>query len=151
MIERVHALAGGLALALVATFWSATVIAELFLGPGAIVWVKGAVVNGLWLLVLAMAAAGASGMRLARGRRAGAPLAATKARRMRVLAANGLLLMIPAALYLDGRARAGEWGAGFVVVQAIELAVGAVQVILLVTNLRDGRRLARRVTAEVTA
>ena len=61
---------------------------------------------------------------------------------MRVVAANGLLVLLPAALYLNGKAGGGQFDVSFFSVQVIELIVGIVQMILLGLNLRDGLRLA---------
>jgi hypothetical protein len=63
-----------------------------------------------------------------------------KKRRMRIIALNGLLVMLPAAFFLDSKASAGELDALFYVVQAIELSVGIVQILLMGKNFRDGER-----------
>ena len=56
---------------------------------------------------------------LSRGWRS--PLVARKKRRMPVIAANGLLILVPAAVVLDQWAAAGAFDARFYVVQAVEL------------------------------
>jgi len=58
------------------------------------------------------------------------------------IAANGVLVMIPAALFLSSQAAAGRFDASFYAAQAVELLVGAVQLTLMGLNFRDGRRLA---------
>jgi len=63
---------------------------------------------------------------------------------MRWVAANGLLLLVPAALYLERKARMGEMDGAFLAVQALELGVGAVNLALMALNARDGLRLAGR-------
>jgi hypothetical protein len=68
-------------------------------------------------------------------------LARRKLRRMPFIAANGLLVLVPSALYLAAAARSGSFGTAFIAVQAIELAAGAVNITLLGLNLRDGLRL----------
>ncbi len=60
---------------------------------------------------------------------------------MPVIAANGVLVLVPAALFLAAKARAGEFDAGFYAVQAVELAAGAVNIALLGLNMRDGMRM----------
>lgn len=139
MMKTLHAAAAGVALLTVLSFWVSTVVAELFLGWPAVVAVKGAIVKGLFILVPALAAAGMTGAVLAR-RHQGA-LAGQKTRRMRVLAANGVLVMIPSALFLNMKAAGGEADGAFLLVQAVELAVGVVQMTLIGMNIRDGRRL----------
>jgi len=70
----------------------------------------------------ALAAAGGSGFILAKGRRTG--LIGTKIKRMPIIAANGILVLIPSALYLASKAKAGELDTAFYAVQALELAAG---------------------------
>jgi hypothetical protein len=142
LVRWLHPLAGALALALIASFWTATVIAETLGSPSAVATVKTAIAWGLLALVPALAATGASGLRLARGRRG--PLLAAKRTRTKLAAANGILVLVPAALWLAAKARAGELDAAFYTVQAVELVAGAVNLTLLARNMRDGFRLAGR-------
>ncbi len=60
---------------------------------------------------------------------------------MPFIAANGVLILIPSALYLAFKARAGEFDARFDAVQALELAAGATNIALLGLNMRDGLRM----------
>jgi hypothetical protein len=143
MLERLHALAGGTALLTIMCFWISTLIAETLVGGTAVALVKSAIVGGLALLIPAMAVAGMTGALLARGRTDA--LIRGKRRRMRLLAVNGLLVMVPAALYLDHKAAAGLLDAPFYVVQGLELAVGAVQIAVVSRNIADGLRLSGRV------
>jgi hypothetical protein len=91
------------------------------------------------ILVPALAATGGSGFTLAR-ERSGA-LVERKRRRMAFIAANGLLVLVPSALFLSFKAQAGGLDDAFFGVQALELLAGAVNLVLLGLNLRDGRRL----------
>lgn len=141
--SAVHAAAGTLALLLVAGFWTSTLVSELFLGSEAVVTVKQAIARyGLIALVVAMAATGGSGFALGKDRKG--RLIEEKKKRMPFIGANGLLVMIPAALFLSMKATAGEFDALFYGVQAVELAVGAVQLTLLSRNFRAGLRLSGR-------
>lgn len=63
---------------------------------------------------------------------------------MRLIAANGPLVLTSAAVYLQSKAAAGRLDAGFYVVQVLELAAGAIQLALLGRNFLDGLRLAGR-------
>jgi hypothetical protein len=87
-----------------------------------------------------LAATGGSGFALSKTRNG--PLVDQKKKRMPVIAANGLLVMIPAAIFLNSKAAAGEFDAMFYSVQVVELIVGVVQLILMGMNFRDGLRLA---------
>ena len=143
MTKIVHPLAGALAILTIATFWLSTVFSELFGSRTVITSVKTAIPWGFLLLVPALAAAGGSGFALARERR-GAALIDSKMKRMRIIAANGILILIPSALFLASKARAGEFDEAFYAVQALELVAGATNLALLAVNLRDGLKLTGR-------
>ena len=63
---------------------------------------------------------------------------------MPLIAANGLVVLIPAALFLAFKARAAEFDTVFYAVQALELVAGAANITLLGLNLRDGLRMKGR-------
>jgi hypothetical protein len=86
-----------------------------------------------------MALAGMSGFRLGKTWRG--PVVAQKRKRMPMIAANGIVVLIPAALYLASKAQAGQFDTSFYIVQVIELIAGAVNITLLGLNMRDGLRL----------
>ena len=142
MTRIVHPVAGTLALVTIVTFWTSTVLVELFGSHAAIVAVKTSIPWGFLILVPAMAAVGASGFRLAGGRMGG--VLGAKRRRMPVIGANGLLILMPAAFYLAAKASAGEFDTMFYTVQAVELVAGAVNITLLSLNMRDGLRMKGR-------
>lgn len=134
----------------IATFFVATVAVELYGTPEAVARLKSLIVSpGLWILVPAIAAAGASGTLLGRSRQG--RLVDAKRRRMPFIAANGLLVLLPCAIVLDRWAAAGGIGTAFYVVQALELLAGAVNLALMGLNLRDGLRLAGRLRAPALA
>ena len=142
MTKIVHPMAGLLAILTIATFWLSTALAEMFASQAVITTVKTAIPWGFLLLIPALAAAGGSGFALAKGRRAG--LVGAKIKRMPIIAANGILVLIPSALYLASKARAGEFDTAFYAVQALELAAGAANITLLGLNMRDGLRMKGR-------
>lgn len=139
MLNRIHPLAGILALSTILAFWMATVLSETFGEAATVIAVKTAIPWGFLILIPALAATGGSGFALAR-ERAGTSVE-RKRRRMAVIAANGLLILVPSALFLSFKAQAGELDGAFFAVQALELIAGAVNLALLGLNLRDGRRL----------
>lgn len=146
MKTKLHAAAGVIGFLTILTFWTSTVASELFGGPAAIAAVKGAILWGLIVLVPSLAIAGATGMALAKGRgrgRAGAAVAA-KRKRMPFIALNGLLVLVPSAIFLALRAEAGTFDVVFFAVQAVELAAGAVNLVLIGLNIRDGLRMTGR-------
>ena len=121
--------------AVLAQYGETTVLATVVAVKTAIPW-------GFLLLIPALAATGGSGFALASGRRAG--LTGAKIRRMPLVAGNGILVLIPAALFLATTARAAEFDRVFYAVQALELVAGAANIALLGLNMRDGLRMAGR-------
>lgn len=148
-LHKVHKGAGIAGMALIATFWISTVTSELFMTHAEIAWVKSAILMAVPFLVASMAAAGASGARLA-----GAnpnPWARRKQKRMMIAAANGLLVLVPAAVFLWWKASAGAFDVGFYAVQTVELIAGPANLVLLGLNARDGMRLASARRARAAA
>lgn len=141
MKKRVHSIASMLATLTIATFFLSTVTVELFGSHEAVAVVKSLIVNpGLFILVLAIVTAGASGQILSKSRRG--KLVDAKKKRMPFIAANGLLILIPCAFVLDGWASSGTFDSMFYLVQGIELLAGAVNLTLMSFNIRDGLKLA---------
>jgi hypothetical protein len=66
---------------------------------------------------------------------------------MPFIALNGLLVLVPCAVFLQLRAAQGDFGAAFAVVQGIELLAGAANLVLMSLNLRDGLALTGRIAA----
>lgn len=142
MKTKLHALAGGIALVTIALFWTATVWSEVLGGPSDIVWVKSAILSGMVLLIPAMMVVGGSGFALAAGRVG--KLVERKKVRMRVVALNGLLILLPSAFFLANRAQAGTFDTWFYTVQLAELVAGGLNITLLFRNMRDGFAMTRR-------
>lgn len=142
MTAKIHAAFGAVAFLTICVFWSATVLSELFGDPAAITTVKNGVVIGMALLLPAMAGAGGSGFFL--GRKWRGQLIERKKRRMKIVAANGLLVLLPAALFLASKANAGEFDLAFAVVQIFELMAGSLNIALMWMNMRDGFALRRK-------
>lgn len=151
MIKYIHPIAGVLAIFTIATFWLSTALTELVGSHETITAVKTAIPWGFLLLIPALLAAGGTGFALSKGRRVG--LVVAKMKRMPLIAANGILVLIPSALFLASKARAAEFDTAFYAVQALELAAGAANIALLGLNIRDGLklkgRLCRRPAASV--
>jgi hypothetical protein len=142
MIKLIHPVAGAVALLTIATFWLSTALSELFASKAAVTTVKTAIPWGFLVLIPALTAAGGTGFALAKGRRAG--LVGAKIKRMPLIAANGILVLIPAALFLASKATAADFDSTFYAVQALELAAGATNIALLGLNMRDGLKMKGR-------
>jgi len=63
---------------------------------------------------------------------------------MPIVTANGVVVLIPSALFLAWKASAGAFDTMFYAVQAVELIAGAANFTLLALNMRDGLRMTRR-------
>ncbi|CUJ78227.1 MULTISPECIES: hypothetical protein [Achromobacter] len=141
MKHRIHAAAALLTLLFLAAFWISTVASELFLAASAVAQVKLAIAYALLGFVPVMMLTAASGFLM--GGKGRHPLLLAKRKRMPFIAANGLLILVPAAVFLALRAQAGLLDGVFYGVQVLELAAGAANLALIGLNIRDGLRLGR--------
>lgn len=139
MKSKFHAISGAVALLCVASFWTSTLVAELFLSTADVIVVKNGILMAMWLMIPAMAATGLSGFLLARQRKG--RIIEVKQRRMRFIAANGLLILVPSAITLAWWANTHQFTAIFYAIQCVELLAGAANITLMALNMRDGMRL----------
>ena len=143
MTKKVHFLAGLLATLTIAVFLLSTILVELFGSHQAVATIKSLiVVPGLFVLVPAIIATGGSGFALSKSRQG--RLVETKKKRMPFIAANGLLVLVPTAIFLDRWATAGAFDTTFYLVQGVELLVGYVNLTLMGMNIRDGLKMSGR-------
>jgi hypothetical protein len=142
IFSRIHAIAGVLAFVTILAFLSSSLAAELLGNAASIASVKRAIAWALLILVPALIATGASGFAMAGVSPKGVP--ATKLKRMQVIAGNGVLVLVPAVLFLAWKAGQDEFDAAFVVVQIAEFAAGSLNLVLMSLNIRDGLRMTRR-------
>lgn len=139
---KIHVIAATLALATICSFWLSTLVSEALGDHTLITTVKTGVLYGMFLLIPSMAIAGATGASMGRGWKL--PQVARKSRRMKLIAANGLAVLLPSAFFLASLAQAGNFGGLFYGIQALELVAGATNIILLSMNMRDGLSLRAR-------
>jgi hypothetical protein len=147
MLTNLHRIAALLAFLCIAAFMTSTLIAELFLSHASVAEVKQAIVYALFVLVPLLMITGGSGFALAKGRVAA--LISAKQRRMPLIALNGLLVLIPLAVFLNLKATQGAFDAPFYGAQVIELMAGALNLWLIGLNARDGLRLRTSSSAAV--
>lgn len=141
-LRIVHILAGIAAFAMVARFLATTLWVELAGTPFAIAAAKGWIVTRLPFLIVCFMLVGGTGFFLSNRKPAG--LAATKMNRMKIIAATGIFILVPAALFLNWKVRDAAPDAAFYLVQGIEIAAGAVNLTLLFLNMRDGLKMRGR-------
>ena len=143
MKVKIHAAAGLVGFFTIAVFWSSTALSEAFGGAETIAMVKTMILFGMIILVPAMAIAGASGMALRKKRKDA--LSSSKKKRMPLIGANGLLILLPAAIYLQSKATAGAFDTGFYAVQMVEFVAGAANLAMMGLNIRDGLKMTGRI------
>jgi hypothetical protein len=142
MKSKLHAMAGVIALLTIAAFWTSTLLSEIFGNQSQIAAVKSAILSGMLVLIPAMALVGSTGFSL--GKTWHIKQVATKRRRMKIVAANGLLVLLPCAFFLASRAQVLMFDGWFYGVQTPEIIAGALNLVLLSLNMRDGLMLSRR-------
>lgn len=135
----IHAAAGSFALLTIFSFWISTLISELFAANETIALVKLLILKAMFILIPAMMIVGASGMSL--GGKCQDKLSLQKKRRMPIIALTGILILLPAAFYLEMKAATGAFDTWFYVIQIIELIAGASNLSLLFLNMRDGLKM----------
>jgi hypothetical protein len=146
MKNRLHLACALLAFFLILSFFTSTIISEAFGNDTIVATIKRMIVYGLWILVPALAITGVTGWLLAKSR--AGKLVSIKKRRMPFIAANGIIVLVPAAIYLDHLAAAGEFDTTFYLVQGIELLVGGANLVLMSLNIIDGLQLTGRLRPE---
>jgi hypothetical protein len=140
-LRRLHLAASLAATAVVASLLAATISVEVLGSESQVEAVKDSIARALLMLVPVLAVAGITGARVAG--RSRAPVVRRKLRRMRIVGATGLLVLVPCALTL---ARLAPADPAFAIVQVVELLAGGSNLSLLVLNARDGMAMrARRV------
>ena len=143
MKNRIHFIAAIIATLCVATFVTSTVLVELFGSYETIAEVKKLIVMpGLFILIPAIAVTGGTGFSGSKDRKG--RLIGNKKKRMPFIAANGILILLPAAIILNNWASIGLFDAKFYIVQALELIAGMTNLILMGMNMRDGLRMNRK-------
>ncbi|MEM8976456.1 MAG: hypothetical protein AAGD43_30705 [Pseudomonadota bacterium] len=143
MKTKIHAIAGGIGFVMILLFWTSTVTSELFASHEAVATIRALILKGMFIVIPALAIAGGSGMVMGRKRKDA--LTKAKKTRMPVIALNGLLILVPAAWFLAGKAAAGEFDSTFYTIQVVELIAGAANLTMMGLNTRDGLRMTGKI------
>lgn len=139
IMKRIHKTAAIIAFLLIVSFFLSSLLADIFGDYDAISQVKQTILYSVGLLVIAMMTTGITASKLYGAKVKGA--LAVKQKRMKIAAANGVVILIPAAIFLARWSAAGQFDSLYWTVQVIELIAGATNAILLGLNIRDGIRL----------
>jgi len=140
MKTKLHLIGAITATLCIATFFGFSLLGELFGTHTFVAQIKSSIVfPGLFILIPAMAITGITGNLLAKGK--GGKLIKQKLFRTKLAAANGALILLPAAIVLNRWAQAGQFEISFYLLQGVELIAGAINLYLLMKNATSGRRL----------
>ena len=134
MIVRVHLAAAVGAVVVIVTFLISSAVTELIGTAGEVHALRHDIMLGLPLLIACLVMAALTGRRL--GGRSKAPVVRRKQRRMTLIAALGVAVLVPCAVVLNYRAMGA--------LEITELVAGGLNLTLLGLNFRDGRALTRR-------
>ena len=137
---KIHLIAAILASLCITTFFTASLLSELFGSLQLVTQIKASILfPGLFILIPAMAITGITGNLLTKGK--SNKLIRKKQFRMKLAAANGLLILLPSAIVLSSWAQAGQFDTDFYLLQALELIAGGCNLFLLGQNALAGRKL----------
>ena len=143
MANKIHPIAACIATLCIAIFFTSTIVVEIGGSYEMIATVKHLIVlPGLFILVPAIAITGGTGFVLSKTGKG--VLVENKKKRMPFIAANGILILLPTAIFLEQWAVAGLFDSRFYVVQGVELIAGATNLTLMSLNIRDGLKLSGR-------
>jgi hypothetical protein len=144
---KLHAASATIALLLISTFFLSSLVSEIIGDKALIITVKTYIFYAIWILLPTMAIAGITGNKLAPNAKSG--VIGMKKKRMPFIAANGVLILIPAAIFLKSTAVSGTLDTTFYTVQIIELLAGFINISLMTLNLRDGLSIAKNRKAKL--
>lgn len=143
MKTMIHLAGAVVATLCVFVFIVTTVFVEIYGSVETIAKVKELIVYpGLFILVPAIVVTGATGFALAKNR--GGRIVQRKMKRMPFIGANGILILVPSAIYLNHLASSGVLDTKFYVVQGVELIAGIVNLVLMGMNMKDGLTISRK-------
>jgi len=138
-MRNLHKFAAIGAMVIIALFFLSTLISEIFLGVEEIVFVKIAITYLIPFLVIFMALTGISGNKL--GKKINSKEVLAKQKLIKIVAVNGILVLIPLAFTLRSYAENLEFTLFFWSLQILELIAGATNLFLMSKLARLGKEL----------
>ena len=137
-----HAIAAIAALLMILIFWTSTIFVEISGTSRAIYIVKHSILMSMIIFIPFIIFTGLTGNILARNR--AGKIIQRKKKRMAIVAVNGIIILLPSAIYLNYAASLEKFTHFFYGIQSFELLFGFINMSLLVLNIRDGLRLRKR-------
>ncbi len=139
---KIHAISAFIAFLTIALFFISTVLVELTGDHSSIYFVKRGIVFGLFVLIPSMMVAGISGNLITKNKKG--KLIRKKLNRLKIIVFNGVVILVPCAFFLESMAGSGNFDEWFFGIQGLELAAGAINLILIGSNIKDGFLLSGR-------
>ena len=146
MKKTLHSIFSFIAFLTILLFFTSSLAVELFGSHETIAQVKHLIVFGLYIFIPIIALTGITGFLLSKSRTG--QLVEAKKKRMPLIAANGILILLPAVIFLDKWASAGLFDTRFYIVQGLEFMAGGTNLFLMGLSLRDGLRLTGSIKIE---
>ncbi|EGU40307.1 hypothetical protein [Vibrio scophthalmi] len=137
-LVTLHKTCAVLAFIMIASFFSSSLISELFADHATVASVKYYISWAVWGVLPLMAMTGITGSKMAPKVKSGVGPIGRKKKRMPIIAVNGLLILLPCAMYLNVLASQGLFDQHFYLIQGIELIAGSINLTLMALNIRDG-------------
>lgn len=141
LVYKAHKVFAMVAFATIVTFWTSTIIVELFFDYESITSIKSLIVYpGLFILIPSIIITAITGNIIAKKSKKEV-LIAKKKKRMPFIAILGAAVLLPAAIYLDILASQQLFDTNFYIIQALELTAGATNITLMFLNIRDSKNI----------
>ena len=135
LVVKIHLISTVIAGLTISSFFTATIISEVINDTLLIMAVKEKIFYALPVLLISMPSVGVSGIKLTGQYKS--PVHVAKLKRMKMIAFNGILLIL-LATYLYISSRDGVLGQLFWVAQILELTLGATNLFLITRNIKAG-------------
>ncbi len=138
---KVHKFFAIVSFATIVTFWTSTLIVELFFDYKSVASLKSLIVcPGLFILIPSIIITAITGNIIAKKSNK-KDLIEKKKKRMPIIAIMGAVILLPSAIYLDIRASQQLFDTQFYIVQVLEVMAGGVNIILISLNIRDSKNI----------
>ncbi len=142
-LKSIHKIFSIIAFLCISSFFMSTIIVEIFFDRVAIVNLKELIVYpGLFILVPSIIITAISGQKLATSY-TDSKVIQRKQKRMPIIALNGIVLLIPCAIFLYIASNKNQFDILFYTVQSVELIAGCINLVLMGLNYRDGKNIKR--------
>lgn len=142
-MKKVHKNSAIIASLTILTFFISTALVEITGNKAYIILVKTYIVISLALLIPTIIITGITGNKLAQGRES-VKIIQKKLLRTKIIAGNGIFILVPAAFLLWNLSANSDYGTFFIVIQLLEFIAAGTNITLMTFNMKDGMCLAKK-------